>query len=59
MVRVYYFASILAGRAVWPIYVTFLYIKGISAPIDGFSVGISTSPIDSAWRLILAKKYII
>ena len=36
-----------------------IHIKGIGAPIGGSSVGISTSPINLAWRLVLAKKCII
>ena len=35
-----------------------IYIKGIGAPVGGSSIGISTSPIDSAWRFVLAKRYI-
>jgi len=36
-----------------------IYIKGIGAPIGRSSVGISTRPINLAWRLVLAKRYII
>ena len=36
-----------------------IHIKGIGAPIGGSSVGINTSPINLAWRLVLVKRYII
>ena len=35
-----------------------IYIKSTGAPIGGSSVGISTRPINLAWRLVLAKRCI-
>jgi len=35
-----------------------IHIKGISAPVGRSSAGISTSPTNSAWHLVLAKRCI-
>jgi len=35
-----------------------IYIKGTGAPVGGSSAGVSTSPTDSVWRLVLVKRCI-